>query len=474
MGSLGLGDGSLRMDDVYLEGATPEGPAVVGHLSVIVDTEGITFLGPEPGERRTVGWDRTSPLEFGPPAALPGGQAVTSLEFAVDGRQLRLLVPSKRDPAGVEAEAEVPPVAESPAPVLAEPAVAPVVAPVVAPALAPMVEPAVAPVVAPVAESPAPVLAEPPAAPVVAPVAESPAPVLAAADPSVYRARGVAGGPDGRGRSRPTTTRCRLRPGSGSGPTPVARSSPAGPPCRPPSAWSGSCSSRSSWGSSPWPRASGTSTSSRSRRNRGRVCPTPPSPPESGSSRETCPGGAPQRPGSGNPFAAGATSHGVAALRTAEQASTVLARCLHVPVSAVDGAFGMGSGVSARTAQAASPTYLDPSGNGGAVGSVVDVMKTPQIQQADSSVFQDPALFATCYQPFVQAMLPYASGGGSAGFATATVQPLVVPRSGRSRDHPGGRVPDRAHRQRQRPDDDRRDHGRSPSLRAACRRRWGR
>ncbi len=129
----------------------------------------------------------------------------------------------------------------------------------------------------------------------------------------------------------------------------------------------------------------------------------------------------------GNPFAAGATSHGVAALRTAEQASTVLARCLHVPVSAVDGAFGMGSGVSARTAQAASPTYLDPSGNGGAVGSVVDVMKTPQIQQADSSVFQDPALFATCYQPFVQAMLPYASGGGSAGFATATVQPLVVP-----------------------------------------------
>jgi len=36
-------------------------------------------------------------------------------------------------------------------------------------------------------------------------------------------------------------------------------------------------------------------------------------------------------------------------------------------------------------------------------------------------------LFATCYQPFVQAMLPYASGGGSTGFATATVQPVVVP-----------------------------------------------
>ena len=46
MGSLGLGNGSLRMDDVYLEGATPEGPAVVGHLSVIVDTGGSPFSGP--------------------------------------------------------------------------------------------------------------------------------------------------------------------------------------------------------------------------------------------------------------------------------------------------------------------------------------------------------------------------------------------------------------------------------------------
>ena len=129
----------------------------------------------------------------------------------------------------------------------------------------------------------------------------------------------------------------------------------------------------------------------------------------------------------GNPFAAGATSQGAPALITAEQESTVMARCLHVPLSAVDGAFGMGGAVSQRTAQVTSPSYADPSGNGGAVGSVVDMVKTPQIQQADASVFQDPALFATCYQPFVQAMLPYASGGGSAGFATATVQPVPVP-----------------------------------------------
>ncbi len=106
----------------------------------------------------------------------------------------------------------------------------------------------------------------------------------------------------------------------------------------------------------------------------------------------------------------------------------MLARCLHVPVSAVDGAFGMGNSVSQRTAEAISPSYADPAGNGGAVSSVVDVVQSPQIEAtADATVFQDPALFATCYQPFVQAMLPYASGGGTTGFATATVQPVVVP-----------------------------------------------
>ena len=59
---------------------------------------------------------------------------------------------------------------------------------------------------------------------------------------------------------------------------------------------------------------------------------------------------------------------------------------------------------------------------------MVDVVKTAKTEQADASVFQDPALFATCYQPFVQAMLPYAPRrAGASGFATATVQPIVVP-----------------------------------------------
>src|ERR1700691_4732408 len=102
MGTIGLGNGSLRMDDVYLEGSTPDGPAVVGNLSVIVDSEGITFLGPDPGERRTVAWERTSPLTFGPPVALASGEPVTSLEFVVDGRPLRLLVPSKKEVDGAQ------------------------------------------------------------------------------------------------------------------------------------------------------------------------------------------------------------------------------------------------------------------------------------------------------------------------------------------------------------------------------------
>ena len=137
------------------------------------------------------------------------------------------------------------------------------------------------------------------------------------------------------------------------------------------------------------------------------------------------PGWSASAPTEGNVFAAGATTQGAAAASTAALASTVMARCLHVPVSAVDGAFGMGTAGAQISAQASSPTYVDPAGNGGAVSSVVDVVKTTQVQEADAAVFGNPALFATCYQPFVQAMLPYA-GGGTA-FATATVQPLVVP-----------------------------------------------
>ncbi len=178
------------MDDVYLEGATPDGPAVVGHLSVIVDTAGITFLGPDPGERRTVGWDRTSPLEFGQPAAMPDGEQVTALEFVVDGRPLRLLVPSQRTAPGDDGVTEVVPVdptSVTPASVLVEmppsaetPVVIELPVRIEPPAL---IEPPVA------IEPPAPVLSAPPASglldgPPAPHLAEPPAPVFAAPPPA--------------------------------------------------------------------------------------------------------------------------------------------------------------------------------------------------------------------------------------------------------------------------------------------------
>lgn len=90
----GTSGSGLHIDDVYLEGETPEGTAVVGHLSVVVDAGGITVVGPGPDARRTVSWERMSSIELGPPATLPDGQSVSSLQFSLDGRPLRLLVPT--------------------------------------------------------------------------------------------------------------------------------------------------------------------------------------------------------------------------------------------------------------------------------------------------------------------------------------------------------------------------------------------
>ncbi len=575
MGSLGLGNGSLRMDDVFLEGATPDGPAVVGHLSVIVDTEGITFLGPEPGDRRTVGWDRMSPLEFGPPAALPDGMAVTSLEFELDGRPLRLLVPSKTGPTGEAwAEASEPsaevvvatapdvsgptevqvvpgvplvvesafvptpaaaaspvlsvdstaPVVEIPVPVVeipvpvAESAAAVIESPVPVVESAPTViveipvpavdspptvivsSPAPAiesppPVIAespvPVVESPTPVVVETPVPAVESPpqvvvetpvpavesppqvVVETPVPVVDSPPPVIVEIPGPAVD------SRPTVIV--------SSPTPVVESpapvveSPAPVVEIPVSVHpvDDVSATEPELEETPGDEAEWAPTPPRSfYRSFERMSIGPRAPQPLVTRRmlrlvlvaalagliplaagvwyaHLAPGGAstPARtlsdakiaalvgiqpgdlptwsstaPRTGNAFAAGATSNGALGLSTAVTAATSMARCLHVPISAVEGAFGMGNAISQRTAEVTSPSYADPSGNGGSVNSVVDVVKTPQILNADANVFQDPSLFATCYQPYVQAMLPFTTvGGPGPGFATATVQPIVVP-----------------------------------------------
>ena len=538
MGALGLGNGSLRMDDVYLEGPTPNGPAVVGHLSVVVDTAGITFLGPEPGERRTVGWDRTSPLEFGPPASTPAGEQATALQFVVDGRPLRLLVPEHNDlddlantvgvvppkvqgaVAPVPSELELDPVAPpAPAPVAVEPvaveslAVEPAVA---APAVAaPVFVDPLAPAPAP-SEPPAPILAEPPAPAVAEPPApvfvepptpipaeprapvfvEPPAPIPAEPRAPVFvepPTPAVAEPPAPVFVEPPTPIPAEPRapvfvePPAAvvlEPPVPVLLEPPA-PPDRPhgQAVADGVGTDPLVYDEAseelelddvddelpPLPRLRGRGAGGRPPGSRLRLArpsrnmvrlvvftilaglipfaagiryfqshgATGQIPPgllsdsaiaaRVGIQRTDLPGWAVAAPTVGNAFAAGATTNGAAALQTAEQASTVMAGCLHVPVSAVDGAFGMGSAVSQVTAEATSPTYLDPSGNGGAVSSVVDVVQSAKAEEADGAVFQDPALFATCYQPYVQAMLPYASGASGVTYATATVQPIVVP-----------------------------------------------
>lgn len=429
MGSIGLGNGSLRMDDVYLEGATPDGPAVVGRLSVIVDNEGITFLGPDPGERRTVEWERTSPLTIGPPVALASGEPVTSLEFVVDGRPLRLLVPSKKELDGAP-EAATPVELTS----VGQPSVDQTTAPPAPPAPVPLaptsIEPALAeapPLPAPPApvllEPPVPVLLEPPA-PVHLEPPPPPAPVVEGAgvesdvvsDPVVEDSTADQDDPSPtRPRVFPRRARSRLRKSHKPSPSPaqnlvklVIFTLLAG--LIPIAAGVRYFHSQGSTGRIPAALLSDSAIAARV-----------------GIQKADLPGWGTVALRMGNPFAAGATTDGAGALRTAEQASAILARCLHVPVSAVDGAFGMGSAVSQRTAEVTSPSYADPSGNGGAVSSVVDVVQNAKIGQADASVFQNPALFATCYQPFVQAMLPFAPSSGGVGFATATVQPIVVP-----------------------------------------------
>ena len=459
MGSLGLGNGSLRMDDVYLEGATPDGPAVVGHLSVIVDTEGITFLGPEPGERRTVGWERTSPLEFGAPAALPergaghvpgvrGRRSPAAAPRAVEERPGR---PSERSQPGRAASAVVadrhrprrpetagrPDVGRRPRPVAEPPRPVPnrlrPIEPSLPPAtvLADRLRPELAgrrasraaragagrAACADAGRAPARRQRRPSLG---TPARRRPPVARGRGRPAAFVARDGSSSPEARWRRTDGRPRRRARADDGPGVVPVRAAGPAPACARRPRhpgptelrTWCGSSSSRCSPGSSPSPPGCGTSRPRGRRAHPGGArCPTPPSPPASGSSRPTFPGGARAAPGMGNVFAAGATTNGAGALqhRRAGLDGAWRAACTCRSRRSTAPSAWAAPCRSAR-AEVTSPSYADPAGNGGAVSSVVDVVQSPQVEEADAEVFQDPALFATCYQPFVQAMLPYAPG----------------------------------------------------------------
>ena len=471
MGALGVGSGGLRVDDVYLEGDTPDGPAVVGNLSVIVDAAGMTVLGPSPGTRHTVGWDRLSSLALGPPATLDDGEPATSLEFVIDGRPLRLLVPSHD---GVVLGPEPPGAPPPPAPVAViapEPAApGPEPAPEVAPPPPPPVAVVPPPVLAPMPPPPPPPVAVIPPAPDVRPLgrADGEAVVLAFEPPAgplappERAADDPYGGDDAPGRDASAGDAFAGDPYAAypeddgypgdegplaPGPDPGDDDGYGGPPlsqARPyPSAPRRAHARRAPsaqrlrrivlvtvlFGLTPvavgaWyfhvvgttPHVQGAGVSDAAMAARVGIVPG------------DLPGWASAPSNGGNALAAGAITGGPAAARTAAQASSVLARCLKVPLSSVDGAFGMGVATQQLTAEVVSPVYADPAGNG-TVSSVVDVVRSVKAQQADAAVFADPALFSTCYQPYAQAMLPYAdtTGTGAPGFATATVEPVVVP-----------------------------------------------
>jgi len=442
----------LHIDDVYLEGDTPDGTAVVGHLSVVVDAGGITVVGPGPDARRTVSWERMSSIELGPPATLPDGQSVSSLQFSLDGRPLRLLVPTGA--AGVLGAVSS---------AIATPSAAPAAGGAVAVALRPDADTG--------AGDEGSVVSGAGIATVVAQVA--PSPTADVAPPEVSTADATCGDLAPADVSPPDVTPADVAPADLTpADVPPADVTPADvapadltPADVPPAdvaagteyaddAWEELPSSR--WRSYPRITQAVKSPMGAAQRMRRLVLVTvlvvlvpvaigvwsirtapPPAAPLTMSDHALAArvgiqpgelsGWQSERTLPANVFAAGANT-GTIAASTARHASVVLARCLRVSQSALDDAFGIGPAAAQRSAEVGSRTYLDPAGNGGGVSSLVDVESTAATGRADAQVFADPSLFATCYQPFAQVMLPFADATGTTGgFTGATVEPTVVP-----------------------------------------------
>lgn len=127
----------------------------------------------------------------------------------------------------------------------------------------------------------------------------------------------------------------------------------------------------------------------------------------------------------GNPFASGATTSPTAAAAAAH-AGSALAQCMGVPVSDVDGAFGIGS-APGRVAQAQSLLFSQAGTTGATASSSVAVMASAGDVSRDASVFGDATALASCLQRFEQAMLAYVPVGTSGETLSAvTVEPDTV------------------------------------------------
>jgi hypothetical protein len=88
-----MGNGQLRLDEVYLTGSTGQGPAVVGGLALVADEKGLSVLGPQPTSVRTMPWGRVSTMAARQTAHLPDGRGAVTLEMEIGGQALRFLVP---------------------------------------------------------------------------------------------------------------------------------------------------------------------------------------------------------------------------------------------------------------------------------------------------------------------------------------------------------------------------------------------
>jgi hypothetical protein len=127
-------------------------------------------------------------------------------------------------------------------------------------------------------------------------------------------------------------------------------------------------------------------------------------------------------------FAFGAAGS-VRAQGVSANASGSMASCLGVSGSVLSAATGIaGSTVPDRTGTAFSPMFVNPA-DGSTVSSTAVVMSSSDDVRADAKVFSNASLFGTCFQPYVQSMLPFLGAvvGTAQHFDTATVDPMSLP-----------------------------------------------
>jgi hypothetical protein len=82
----------FHFEGVALVGRTESGPSIVDGLSLALDADGITIMGPGPETRRTVLWSVVSAASCGTPGATPSGRTATPLDLTSSHRTVRFFL----------------------------------------------------------------------------------------------------------------------------------------------------------------------------------------------------------------------------------------------------------------------------------------------------------------------------------------------------------------------------------------------